>query len=223
MFVSREMKTGSLSQKGLPERKVSQVKNLILIALIALGLLAGPTSWDQGRNSGKGGQGQGGMSGMQRRQDQPPDVGAQNGNQQRLRMHSTQQQRDQNRTCSQSVDRVRTRLRDMSRLSQGKNMDSAQLRPMNQQLSNELQLIEQERERLAASLDEEQSAAAQNRLQQMSHNQQELQDFSEALDFELNQETVNNVKFREQVKKMNSVAEKLQNQQRDLSGELAID
>jgi uncharacterized secreted protein with C-terminal beta-propeller domain len=111
----------------------------------------------------------------------------------------------------------------MSRLSQGKNMDSAQLRPMNQQLSNELQLIEQERERLAASLDEEQSAAAQNRLQQMSHNQQELQDFSEALDFELNQETVNNVKFREQVKKMNSVAEKLQNQQRDLSGELAID
>lgn len=210
------------------------MKRLFLVAAASVALLVPPLQ-GQGRGSGMHG-GQGGMGGMQGGQRQPGGMGgAQRGqgqgqgagtqtrDQQRLRIHATQQQRDQNRTCTQSMERVRTRLRDMSRLSKGKNLDPAQVRQMNEQLRNELQTMGQERERLAASLDQEQRTAAQDRLQQMSRDQQQLETFSEALEFELNQETVNAAKVREQVKQMNSNATRLQQQQRNLGDDLDFD
>ncbi len=199
-------------------------KSLFLAAL--LGMFSVPTLWAQGHGAGgmQGGQRQQGMSGMQRGQNQSPGMGAQLGqqNRQRMRVHATQQQQQQYRTCTQSMERVRSRIREMARLSKSQPLNREQAQQLHQQLRNELQTMQQQREQLMTGLDQEQKAAVQNRAQQMNQAQMDLDSFSEALGFELNQVDPNRDKVREQVRNLERSSKQLQQQQREVAEEAGI-
>jgi hypothetical protein len=192
---------------------------LILLCLAAVPVLA------QRRGAGgmQGGQGQA-MTGMQRGQNQSSGMSGQMGQQerQRMRIHATQPQQMQYRTCTQSMDRVRLQIRQMTRSTKGATIDRQQMQLLHQQLRNELQTMRHERERLVTGFDDEQKAAIQNRLQEMNHSQTDLDYLSDALGFELNQAELNSDKVREQVRNIDRSAKELQQQQRDMAGDAGI-
>jgi hypothetical protein len=193
---------------------------LVLFCLATLPLFA------QRRGSGgmQGGQGHQGMPGMQRGQNQSPTMGGQMGQQdrQRMRIHATSQQQTQYRTCTQSMDRVRSQIREMARASNGKTMNRQQMQQLHQQLRSELQSMQQTREQLMTGFDDEQKTAVQNRAQNMIHTQSDLDYFSDALGFELNQAELNTSKIREHVRKMEHTAQELQQEQRDMARDAGI-
>jgi hypothetical protein len=197
----------------------------VLFSAILL-IFAVPPIMAQGHRQGGGGQGQGRQgTGMQTGQRQQAGTMSQMRQQtrDRMRVHATQQQQNQFRTCTQSSKRVRDRIREMKRTTRGSSINAQQTQRLQQQVQTELQTMQQERERLAASLNDEQKIAAQNRLQEMARNQAQLEGFSEALGFELEQASLNGDKIRDQVRDMDRVSKKLQQQQRDLGAELALD
>jgi hypothetical protein len=173
---------------------------------------------------GQGRQGQGGVQGQGRQGSgamQGQGMGGQA--QQRMRLHANRQQRDQYRVCSQSMSRVRTRVRQMSQLAAGKTVYREQALQMRERLRNELQQMHQDQERLTSSLSEEQRTAQQTRLEQLSRTQKDLDAFSEALGFELDQASLDQDKIREQTKKMDRTTTELQKQQRALAADLGIE
>jgi hypothetical protein len=172
----------------------------------------------------QGGQGRQGMQGMQRGQNQSPGMGGQMGQQdrQRMRIHATDHQQAQYRTCTQSMDRVRSRIREMARLTKGQAIDRQQVHNLRQQLRNELQTMQQEQERLTQAFDNEQKAAVQNRVQQITQQQNDLEVFSDALGFELDQAELDRDKLRDQIRKLDRTSKELQQQQRDMAQDAGI-
>lgn len=188
-----------------------------LLCLAALPLLA------QGRGSGgmQGGQGRQGMPGMQRGQNQGGQIGQQD--RQRMRIHATQDQRTQYRNCKQSMQRVRSRIREMARLTKNQAINRQQLQQIHEQLRSELQSMQQQQETLRSGFDEEQKAAVQELTLQMNHSQMDLDSFSEALAFERNQVDANPDRVREQVRKMDRTSKKLEQQQREMGADAGLD
>ncbi len=196
------------------------------IRFISIGILltlAVPLVMAQGRRSGGGMQGQGGQgsAGMQGGQNQPPGMGGQT-DRQRMRSHVTQPQQSQYRTCTQSMDRVRSRIREMARLTKSQSIDAQQALQLNEQLRNSLEIMQKEQEELAAGLDDEQKATAQDRLLEMARNQEQLEAFSETLGFELEQASLDEEKVRDQVRKMDRTSKQLQQEQRELATDLEL-
>jgi hypothetical protein len=142
---------------------------------------------------------------------------------QRLRIHATDQQRAQYRTCAQSLDRVRSRIRDMNRIMKGSAFNKQQALQAREQLRQELRTLRQEHERWVAGLDDEQKAAVPEPLQQMSRTRQQLEDWSEALGFELEQESVDSTAVLDQLRKLDNATRQLQQQQRDVASDLALE
>lgn len=188
-----------------------------LLCLAALPLLA------QGRGSGgmQGGQGRQGMPGMQRGQNQGGQIGQQD--RQRMRIHATQDQRTQYRNCKQSMQRVRSRIREMARLTKNQAINRQQLQQIHEQLRSELQSMQQQQETLRSGFDEEQKAAVQELTLQMNHSQMDLDSFSEALAFERNQVDANPDRVREQVRKMDRTSKQLEQQQREMGADAGLD
>lgn len=193
---------------------------LILLCVAVPGL-----AQRHGAGGMQGGQGQGqGMPGIQRGRNQSPGLVGQMGQQdrQRMRIHATEQQQLQYRTCTQSMDRVRSQIREMTRSSRDKSINRQQMQELHQQLRTELQMMQQERERLITGFDNEQKAAIQSRLQQMKRAQTDLDYFSDALGFELNQSELDRDQVWEQVRHMDRTAKELQQQQRDMAEDAGI-
>jgi chromosome segregation ATPase len=163
----------------------------------------------------------GSQAGMQAGQRGNQGAGMQT--RQRLRIHATDQQRAQYRTCTQSLDRLRTRIRDMNRIMNSAAFNKQQALQAREQLRNELRTMQQEHDRWVAGLDDEQKAAVSEQLQQMSRTRQPLEDWSEALGFELEQESVDSAAVRDQLRKLDKATRQLQQQQRDVASDLALE
>ncbi len=200
----------------------------LIIPLGILVIFAGSLLYAQGRPGG-GGQGPGqrgsGLGGPQAgmRGGQRANQGAGLQTRQRLRIHATDQQRAQYRTCAQSLDRVRSRIRDMNRIMKGSAFNKQQALQAREQLRQELRTLRQEHERWVAGLDDEQKAAVPEPLQQMSRTRQQLEDWSEALGFELEQESVDSTAVLDQLRKLDNATRQLQQQQRDVASDLALE
>lgn len=187
--------------------------------------LAIPFAVAQGRQgAGMQGQRRGGTMGQQG-QAGPKDMGPQFGQQQRQRMqaHATQQQRDQYRQCTQSMERVRSQVREMRKAANGKAMDKQQVQQLQNRLRSEMQTMRQERERLSSSLNQDQTATVQNQLAEVERNQQRLEEFSESLGLELDQADMDRDRVRDQLRDMDKTSKGLQDQQRLLGENLAVD
>jgi hypothetical protein len=172
----------------------------------------------QGMQQGNPSAGRGSQAGMGNR-----GMGQGMGDQQRLRIHATDQQRQQSKTCTQSMDRVRTRLRTMARIKQNQPISSEQASQWREQLRNDIQTMNQEQSNLMNGLTPEQQDATKNRTQQMQMTREQLEKMSEALDMELALEAPDPVKVRQQAREMESAVNRIRNQQQQFNNDLGID
>ena len=170
------------------------------------------------------GQRRGGAMG-QPGQNRPNDTGPQLGQQQRQRMQTqvTQQQRDQYRQCTQSMEQVRGQVQLMRKAASGNAVDRQQVRQLRDRLHTTMQTMLQERDRLSASLNQEQKTAVQNQLTETDRNQQQLEEVSELLGYELDQADMDRDRVRDQLRDMDKAAKRLHDQQQLLGQNLAVD
>lgn len=179
------------------------------------GILFLPIALAQGRGSG-------GMQGQGRQgQGAPPFAG---GSQTGPRLsRGTQQQQARYQVCEQSLRRFRKRVRTMAKLGSANTLNLEQLSDLQTQLLNDLQSIQQDQQSLTESLSEEQKSANQARLQEMTRSQQDLELFSEALGFELEQADIDSGKIKEKVQKLDEASRAFEKQQRGLAERLGVD
>lgn len=169
------------------------------------------------------GQRPGGNMGGQRRMGGQRQMGPQSGQMQQQRVRATQQQQKQYTVCSEAMKRVRSRIRQMTRLAAAEGLDAQQMQALGEQLEAEWEAAQQEQAQLAESLSQEQKDAAQDQLQSMAKSTEELDSFAEALGFELGQAALDEGKVREQIKNLDAAAAELQQEQKKLGAELEMD
>lgn len=179
------------------------------------GILLLPIALAQGRGSG-------GMQGQGRKgQGAPPFAGNPPTGSRPTR--GTQQQQARYRVCEQSLNRFRKRVRAMAKLGSANTFNRQQLTELQDQLLTDLQSIQQDRQSLAESLSEEQKSANQARLQEMTRSQEDLELFSEALGFELEQADIDSSKVQKNVEQLEKASRALEKQQHSLAESLGVD
>lgn len=170
------------------------VKKILCMSPILLLLLS--TAFPQGRGGGKGGgraqdqeqiqgqgrgQGQGQVmdSGSRQAKGQPADA-----QKERTRIKTTQQQRDQIRSCDKLADDVRKQAQAMAKNSE-KKMNHGQLVKQQVHMRNQLRKMEQEQERLVKGLDVNQQQAWREQIRDMNRLQQRMQAHQQQMDEDL--------------------------------------
>ena len=202
---------------------------LALAAIVSLAV--SPVLYAQ-RGGGGGGQrgGGGGMQGQgptisgQPRGGQQGQVGAQTGtrDQQRQRIHATDQQGNQYRTSTQAADRVRTQARDMAKAAKGGGVNNEEFRQQHAQLRNDIQTMQQEHDRFAQGLSEEQRAAVQDRIRRMDQARDRLHTQSQQMDQEMSQANPDAQHIATQAREMEKAMKEWQKQYRSLGSEIGI-
>ena len=140
----------------------------------------------------------------------------------RIRIHATDQQRDQYRTCDQSMDRIRTRARDMAKASSSPGFNADQARQNRDQLRNELRVMEQEHERLMQGLNGEQKEAIAEHHRNMEQIHQRINTRLQEMDQELAQATPNGQRAAEQARAIEREMKQWQKQHREMGDELGL-
>jgi hypothetical protein len=154
------------------------VKKSLMVFPIFLLLLA--TAFPQGRGGGKGGgQGQGMGQGQGRGKGGGQSA---NGTMDRERIHATQQQQDQIRSCDNLADGIRKQARKMAK-NAGNNFNTDRLTQEQAQIRDQVRQMDQQHAQLINGLDATQQQAWQepihnmNQLrQQMNLHQQQMED-----------------------------------------------
>ncbi len=191
------------------------------VLVLGLSLLFGGSAFAQRRGpggmQGNPSAGRGSQAGMSNR-----GTGQQMQMHDRMRIHASDQQLQQSRTCTQSMERVRTRLRTMARIKQNQPISSEQASQWREQLRNDVRTMNQEQSNLMNSLTPDQQDATRNRTQQMQTSREQLEKMSEALDMELSLEAPDPAKVRQQAREMESTANKIRTQQQQLNNDLGI-
>lgn len=197
------------------------MKQKLLVLSVAL-LLLGSNAFAQRRGSsgmqgGQSGQGQRG-SGAQPGQGQPADSGSGTGggDQQRIRIHATDRQQQQLKSCTQSTERIRTRTREMSRLGKG-TLTAEQAQVWREQIQNELQTMNQNYDDLMASLTEEQKSASQDKVKKVEESRSQLLEVADLLEDELIAPELDQNEVQEKARKTEKAAAKLKKTQTELS------
>ena len=121
------------------------------------------------------------------------------------------------------MQRVRTQLRTMSRLSKTQTISPEQASQWREQLRNNVQTMTQEQANLVNGLTPEQHEAVRSRTQQMQTTREQFQQMSEALDMELALDSPNPAKVRQQAREMESAMNTLRSQQRQFNDDLGIE
>jgi len=203
-------------------------KFLALAAIVSLAV--SPVSYAQrggggGQRGGGGGiQGQGPATTGQQWGGQQEQVGAQMGtrDQQRQRIHATDQQQDQYRTSTQASDRVRTQARDMAKAAKGGGVNNEQFRQQHAQLRNEIQTMQQEHDRFAQGLSDEQRAAVQDRIRRMDQARDRVHTQSQQMDQEMSQANPDAQRIATQAREMGKAMKDWQKQYRGMGSEIGI-
>lgn len=124
-------------------------RNLLILGATLLLLLTMATAQRRGGGAGM----PGGQSGQHGAAGQHGQMGTGTGmgtvgthDQQRLRIHATDQQRQQLRDCTQSADQLRTRTRDMTWQSKKSAITPEQAKQWREQLRNEVRVMNQNHE-----------------------------------------------------------------------------
>ena len=160
----------------------------------------------------------------QPRGGQQGQTGVQTGtrDQQRQRIHATDQQRDQYRTSTQAADRVRTQARDMAKAAKGGGVNNEEFRQQHAQLRNEIQTMQQEHDRFAQGLSEEQRAAVQDRLRKMDQARDRVRTQSQQMDQEMSQANPDTQRMAAQAREMEKAMKEWQKQYCNLGSDIGI-
>lgn len=169
-------------------------------------------------------QGQGPTTTGQPRGGQQGQVGAQTGtrDQQRQRIHATDQQQDQYRTSTQAADRVRTQARDMAKAAKSGGANNEQFRQQHAQLRNDIQTMQQEHDRFAQGLSEEQRVAVQDRIRRMDQARDRIHTQSQQMDQEMSQANPDAQRIATRAREMEKAMKEWQKQYRSLGSEISI-
>jgi len=206
-------------------------RGFLALAVVVL-LAASPVLYAQ-RGGGGGGQ-RGGGGGMQGQR--PTTVGQPQGgqqgqgqgqqqgtrDQQRQRIHATDQQRGQYNTCTQSAVRVRTQARDMAKAAKGGGVNNEQFRQEHAQLRNEIQTMQQEHDRFAQGLSEDQRASLQDRIRKMDQARDRVHTQSQQMDQEMTQANPDAKRIATQAREMEKAMKEWQKQYRGLGSEIGV-
>jgi hypothetical protein len=156
---------------------------LKLVALIACLIMALPIVLAQGRG-GQGGKGQNAGYGQGQQGAGGTEMGRGSTDRPRDRVHVSQQQQDQIRSCDRSVDAVRSQARQMGKYKNGGfNADKA--RQDGKQLQERVKTMQQDHERLMQGLNQGQEQALESHLRNMTQLQERLNVQMQNLDAEL--------------------------------------
>lgn len=130
--------------------------------------------------------------------------------------------RQQYQDCLRITGRLRSRLRQMTRLGHGQSVSADQAASWRREVRNEIQIMQQQQELVRSHLTGQEQAEAAERLRQVDRAQQQLEGFSEALGFELEQAAPDPVKIRDKARQTDASVRDLQKQQHELADELGI-
>jgi hypothetical protein len=168
----------------------------------------------QGRGSGR----------SQSRQGQgPAGFGADSQSGMRPQLRGTPQQQQRYTVCEQAIHRMRKRIRAMASIASAGSLQVPQLMELNELFASDFELLQQEQESLTASLSDEQKSANQNALQSLAKSQEDLELFSEALGFELEQAEPNVEEIKDDVRKLDAASRTVEKQQEDVAEDLGLD
>lgn len=194
------------------------MKSRVLVLGVAL-LLAAPFALAQGKGQGGGSkrpeatsQGKGQRSGdMDRTREQD-----------RQRIHATDQQRDQYRTCTMAADRARKQARDMSHDARGQRFNSSEARRQREQLRNELRMMEEEHARFMNGLSEEQRGEMREQIRNLEQARERLQLRLQELDQELGSASVSGNRVEERAREVERVIKEWQKAHRHIGAGLGV-
>jgi hypothetical protein len=202
------------------EKKRMKYKFLVLGATIFL-LIADSTAQRKGGGNAGPPAGQSRQQGAAGQQSQMGN-GAGSGmqDQQQLRLHASDQQRQQLRDCTQTADQVRNRTRDILRQSKNTGIATEQRKQWQEQLRNEIQTLNRNQEQLITGLSEEQRTISQKTIQQMETSRNRLLEVSEILGNALVAPELNQDRIQEQARATERAANELKKQQSQLAAQL---
>jgi hypothetical protein len=157
---------------------------LKLVALIACLIMALPIALAQGRG-GQGGKGQNAGYGQGQQGAGGTEMGRGSIDRQRDRVHISQQQQDQIRSCDRSVDAVRSQARQMGKYDKNGGFNADKARQDGKQLQGRVKAMQQDHERLMQGLNQGQQQALESHVRNMTQLQDRLNVHMQNLNAEL--------------------------------------
>lgn len=131
--------------------------------------------------------------------------------------------RQQYQDCLRITSRLRARLSQMTHLGRSQSVSADQAASWRREVRNEIQIMQQQQELVRTHLTEQERSGSADRLRQVDRAQQQLEGFSEALGFELEQAAPDPVKIRDKARETDASVRDLQKQQRELADNLGIE
>lgn len=187
----------------------------------------GPGHGGQGR---EGQQGQGAPPRIEQRGggqqgQQGSRTGQQSGtrDQQEKRIHTTDQQRDQHKTCTDSADRLRRQSGEISQLTQGSNFDLSQAREQRDRLHDETRILTKEHDRFMKNLSAEQRSVMGEEFQKMDKSRDRLEERLQAMDQQLDQANPDRNRINERARELEEAVEAFQRQHREMGSQMGVE
>ncbi len=207
-------------------------RKLMIPAMVIL-LSAPSVILAQRGGQGHGGQGRGGQQGQgsppatQQRggSQQGSQTGQQTGSrdQQEKRIHTTDQQRDQHKTCTDSADRLRRQSGEISQLTQGSNFDLSQAREQRDRLHDETRILTKEHDRFMKNLSAEQRSVMGEEIQKMDKSRDRLEERLQAMDQQLDQANPDRNRINERARELEEAVEAFQRQHREMGSQMGVE
>ncbi len=141
----------------------------------------------------------------------------------RQRIHATDQQRHQFRTCTQSQDRVRTQAHDMAHLAKRQGASSDDARQMREQLREQVRTMQQEHQRLMQGLSGEQQTAARSQIREMERVHSRLRVRMDELDRAVDADPYRAQDVAKQAREVERAMKEWQKQHRKLGDEIGME
>jgi chromosome segregation ATPase len=138
-----------------------------------------------------------------------------------VRIHATDQQRDQLKTCDLTADRIRTQARTLADAAKGSGANSAEFLRQRDQLRDQVRTMEQEHERLLNGLGAGQRTALEERLREMTRERQRLNTQLQSMNQELQNANPNRARIAEHAGAIEQAMNEWQKQSRAMQAQMA--
>ena len=192
---------------------------VIAIAFLCAAL---PLAFPQGRGGQRGGGQSSGQGQGQQGHPGGADRGSGNTDGERDRIHVSQQQRDQVKSCDRSADAVRKQAGKMGKNGQGGGFNAGKARQDRDQLQGQVRAMQQEHQRLMQGLNPGQQQALESHVRNMNRLQERLNTHMENMNGELGKDAPDAKRVAEQAREMERVSKEWREQYRAIQSRLVI-
>ncbi len=140
----------------------------------------------------------------------------------RLRTQATDQQRDQFKTCTGTMDHARTRAKSMANSAKESGFQVEEARRQHTQLQEELRNMQETRNQLHQSLNIDQQAAVQQRIETMNQIHERIQSRLQTMEQELSGPEINGKRVADQARATEREMKAYQNQFKKMGDDLGL-